>query len=722
MKILNNIKPSFNALRPFKINRVFMRTLSLSALASALLWLAVASLAPVVMAEEAVLNLKDAELKTLVEVVSKLTGKTFILDPRVNRSQKITIVSQHKMSEKEIYQVFLSTLKVHNMSAIETGPVVKIIQEQQAKADSTRVTTNSNKLNDTDELITHVLKLNNVAVKEVVNTIRPLIQQQGSVGVYDDTNVLVITDSEANVKRIAKIVEQMDHASTEEIELIPLENAAATEIVRIIEALDKPKAGQTQGPSPARFVADERTNSILLTANPDDRIRFISLIHQLDTPLGTSGNTRVRYLNYAQAADIVIVLKGVGKSIEEEEKQKKGGGVAGGGASRTNNGLSYSIESHEETNSLVITSPPDLMNSFMDIIDRLDIPRVQVHVEAIIVEITESKGKQLGVQWLFGQKGGGNVPTGLINFPSSGIGITDIAGAASLSQDQTNGSTTSLDNNGNPVTTNNSTSGDNGAALATLLRGLAGAGIGFGKTSTSGLSYGAFVQALANDADINILSTPSITTLDNEEASMIVGQEVPITTGQALGSGNANPFQTTERKEIGIKLKVTPQVNSGSAIRFGIEQEVSSLVGGGGQIFNTRKITTSVMVNDGGMIVLGGLISDSVRTSKSKVPFLGDIPYLGKLFRSDSSTTEKTNLMVFIHPTILHNDQDINRFSRVKYNYMRGLQIRERKDGATLTPLNMLPELPEWDEKLELPPSFQDSLKQRERIRNGEED
>ncbi len=716
MKRLFNLRQLFK-LGQLRIRIQFLRTMSYSTLVSIPLLFAVAGHTPVIEAAEATLNMKDAELKTLIEVVSKLTGKTFVLDQRVNRSQKVTVISQHMMNEKEIYQVFLSVLKVHNMTAVKTGPVVKIIQEQQGKQDSVPVFTEDSEIEDSDRLITQVIKLDNIAAADVQTVLRPLIRQQGHLGVYKETNVIVITDYSANVKKLLTIVRQVDQASNEEIELIPLKHASASEIVRILEALNKRVQGKAADVSPPRVVADERTNSILLTANTNAKTRLLALIAKLDTPLGSNGNTQVKYLNYAQATELVDVLKGVGKSIEEEEKQKQGGGAG----RRSSSGVAYSIDAHEATNSLVITAPPDLMSSFLDVINRLDIPRVQVHVEAIIVEITESKGKQLGVQWLFGQPGGGSIPTGIINFANGAPGITSVAGAASLSLDQDNGSTSVTNADGVTTTTDNTTTGDNGAALATLLSGLAGAGVGFGKEG-SNFSYAGFLNALANDADINILSTPSVTTLDNEEASMVVGQEVPITTGSQLGDNNANPFQTTERREVGVKLTVTPQVNSGTAIRFSIEQEVSSLVGGGGQIFNTRKITTSVMVNDGGMVVLGGLISDSVRTSSSKVPLLGDIPYLGKLFRSDSSTTEKTNLMVFIRPTILKDESDVNNFSHTKYKYIRGLQLEERRKGATLTPDGMMPELPEWDEGLALPPSFEEVLKRREEEFGQEQD
>ncbi|HFB67181.1 MAG TPA: type II secretion system protein GspD [Aeromonadales bacterium] len=666
-----------------------------------------------VYAASATLNMKDAELRTLIETVSRLTGKTFVLDQRVNRNQKVTIISQHRMTEQEIYQTFLSVLKVHGLTAIETGPVTKIMQEQQAKQDSTPISTSEHNLADTDQLITQVIKLNNISVGEVQIMLRPLIRQQGQLGVYKQTNVIVITDYSANVKRMIKLIRQVDKESSQEIELIPLEHASASEIVRILEALNKnagPKVSDSEKP---KFVADERTNSILLSASKSSRVRLLNLIKKLDTPLGTNGNTQVIYLHYAKATDLVEILNGVGKSKEEEEKKKKSGSSRT--ARRSTNNTSFSIEAHEETNALVITAPPDVMRSFEDVIRHLDIRRAQVHVEAIIVEISENRAKQLGVQWIFGDQGNGTAPAGIINFSNIGPGIGAIGAAALANQRQDNGSTTSLDNNGNPVTVTNTTSGDNGVALAQVLGGLQGVGIGAARFAQSGLSFAAFVQALASDTDTNILSTPSLTTLDNEEASMIAGQEIPIITGSQLGNNNSNPFQSIERKEIGIKLKIKPQINEGNVIRMAIEQEVSSVAGATSAdvITNTRKIQTNVLVADGSMIVLGGLIDEQIQVSSQKVPILGSLPLIGSLFSSKGTTKVKRNLMVFIRPTISRTEGDIVGLSRKKYNYMRALQLDQQAKGIPLMPSSATPELPEWDDNLSIPPSFEEVMKKK---------
>lgn len=665
---------------------------------------------PQAMAAKATLNMKDAELRTLIETVSRLTGKTFVLDQRVNRNQKVTIISQHMMSEKEIYQTFLSVIKVHGLTAIKTGPVIKIMQEQQAKQDSTPISTNEHNLADSDQLITQVIKLNNISVGEVQIMLRPLIRQQGQLGVYKQTNVIVITDYSANVKRMIKLIKQVDKESSQDIDLIPLKHASASEIVRILEALNKSKASKINNSETPKFVADERTNSILLSASKNAKARILDLIKKLDTPLGTNGNTKVIYLHYAKAKDLVDVLKGVGKSKEEEENKKKGGKTAISRRVSSNN--SFSIDAHEETNSLVITAPPDLMRSFEDVIHHLDIRRAQVHVEAIIVEISENRAKQLGVQWIFGDQGNGTAPAGIINFSNIGPGIGTIGGAALQNRSQDNGSTTSLDNNGNPVTVKNTTSGDNGLALAQVLGGLQGVGIGAARFAESGISYAAFVQALASDTDTNILSTPSLTTLDNEEASMIAGQEIPIITGSQLGNNNSNPFQSIERKEVGIKLKIKPQINEGNVIRLAIEQEVSSVAGATAAdvITNTRKINTNVLVSDGSMVVLGGLIDEQIQTSSQKVPVLGSIPLLGNLFSSKGTTKVKRNLMVFIRPTISRTEGDLVGLSRKKYNYMHALQIEEQQRGIPLMPSSESPLLPKWDESLTLPPTFDEMM------------
>jgi len=668
---------------------------------------------PNLYAAKATLNMKDAELRTLIETVSRLTGKTFVLDQRVNRNQKVTIISQHMMSEQEIYETFLSVLKVHGLTAIQTGPVTKIMQEQQAKQDSTPIYTSEHKLANTDQLITQVIKLNNISVGEVQIMLRPLIRQQGQLGVYKQTNVIVITDYSANVKRMIKLIRQVDKESTQDIDLIKLKHASASEIVRILEALNKSKQRKSNSSDVAKFVADERTNSILLSASKNTKARILNLIKKLDTPLGTNGNTKVIYLHYAKAKDLVDILKSVGKSKEEEDNKNKGGKSTISRRISSNN--SFSIDSHEETNALVITAPPDLMRSFEEVIQHLDIRRAQVHVEAIIVEISENRAKQLGVQWIFGDQGSGTAPAGIVNFNNIGPGIGSIGAAALTNRTQNNGSTTSLDNNGNPVTVKNTTSGDNGLALAQVLGGLQGVGIGAARFAQSGLSFASFVQALASDTDTNILSTPSLTTLDNEEASMIAGQEIPIITGTQLGNNNSNPFQSIKRKEVGIKLKIKPQINEGNVIRLSIEQEVSSVAGAtkADVITNTRKIKTNVLVSDGSMVVLGGLIDEQIQSSSQKVPLLGSIPLIGNLFSSKGTTKVKRNLMVFIRPTISRTDGDLVGLSRQKYNYMHALQIEEQARGIPLMPSSESPLLPKWDESLVLPPTFDDMMKMK---------
>ncbi len=663
---------------------------------------------------KATLNLKDAELRSVIETVSRLTGKTFVLDQRVNRNTKITVISQHMMSEDEIYAVFLSILKVNGMTAITTGPVTKIMQEQQAKQDSTPLSSDEENIPDTDQLITQVIKLNNISVGEVQIMLRPLIRAQGQLGVYKPSNVIVITDYAANVKKLVKLIRQVDKESIQEIELLQLKHASATEIVRILESLNKRSTGsKSQDANPSKFVADERTNSILLSATPNDRLRLISLINKLDTPQGNSGNTKVIYLHYAKSKDIVDVLQGVGKIREEEQKQKKGGSKS---TRRSAGGVSYSIDAHEETNALVITAPPDLMRSFEDVIRRLDIRRAQVHVQAIIVEISENRAKQLGVQWLFGDQGSGTAPAGIINFGNTGASIGSIGAASLANRGVTSGETTSTDANGNLVTQVDRTSGDNGLALAQILGGLSGIGIGAARFSDSGLSFAAFLNALAKDTDANILSTPSLTTLDNEEADMIVGQEIPIITGSQLGNNNANPFQSVNRKEVGIKLKIKPQINEGDVIRLTINQEVSSISGATATdvITNTRKINTNVLVEDGDMIVLGGLIDEQIQISNEKVPLLGDIPLLGHLFKSQGTTKVKRNLMVFIHPTIVRSSKAMSSLSRQKYKYMQALQIEQQAKGIPLMPSTVSPLLKDWDDALALPPSFDEVMKKRE--------
>ena len=655
------------------------------------------------------LNMKDANIRVLIEAVSRITGKTFVLDPRIN-NQKITILSPAnvELTKDEIYEIFLSALKMNQLAAIEDGVVIKITQDQLAKSEPVPVESDEGGSSRGDTLITRVIKVNNVDAKQLTPVLRPLIRQTGHMAVYAESNVIVIHDRASNIARLVKIIRQVDKESDVSMDIIPLENANAAEVVRILERLEKRTASKGASRSVPNIVADERTNSILISGETNSRLRLRAIIAQLDSPQESSGNTRVFYLRYSKADELKSVLLGQAKIVAAETSS-----AATGGAKRTSSRSSnqeYNIESHESTNSLIITAPPGMMKTFESVIRQLDIRLAQVLVEAIIVEVSENKAKELGVQWLFA--GNESQPAGATNFTNTGVGIINVAGAAALNRGTENGSTTVVNpETGISTTTTNRTDGDNGAALAQILSGVQGLAVGI---ANEGLDWSMFIRALGTDTDSNILSTPSIMALDNQKASIHVGQEVPIITGSATGSNNTNPFQTVARQEIGIKLEITPQINEGDAVILELSQEVSSIAGATATdiVINKRTIKTSVLVESGSTIVIGGLIDDDIQESTQKVPILGDIPILGYLFSSKATTKTKRNLMVFIRPTIVRDEESIATLSNRKYNFMRARQLERRARGVNLLSDDTeMPLLPEFDDALALPPSYEKTVK-----------
>jgi len=672
----------------------------------ALLALGLSVISPTIFAAKATLNLKQTDIEVFIESVSRITGKTFIIDPRV-KNKKVTVISQHEMDEEEIFALFLSVLQVHQFSAVETNGIYKIEQLQAAKQDSVPVYTEGGKQYKGDQVITRVIKVDNIDVAQLVPLLRTLVSTQGHMAQYKPTNVMVIHDTAANLERIVKIIRQIDKESNEEIEVIPMQHASASEVVRILESLEK-QSGAAKGPeaNKPKFVADERTNSILLSADKKASLRLRSLIARLDSDVSDSGNTKVIYLKYANAEELATLLEGVGESIEQDEAKDKAKSRRGNKA--------YSIKAHQETNSLVITAAPDIMRSFESVINQLDLRRKQVHVEAIIVEISDTKVKELGVQWA--------TKAGLVNFTNSNPSLAQVGGGviAANGQEATGDTITRTDpvTGVTTVTEPGNTGGDGGAALGQVLAGVTGALFGF----TDDESWAGLLKALASDTDSNVLSTPSLTTLDNEEATISIGQEIPVITGSTLGNNNSNPFQSVDRKDVGIKLKITPQINEGDGVILKIEQEVSSIAGATGAdiVTNKRQINTTVLAGDGQTIVLGGLIDDDIQESAQKVPLLGDIPLLGYLFSSRATTKVKRNLMVFIRPTILDDTAGIDAVSSRKYNYMRAQQLDWQARGISLMPMTDAETLPEWDDALALPPSYEETLKKHD-LQNQED-
>lgn len=620
-------------------------------------------------AETVTLNLKDADIGALISTVAEVADKNFIVDPRVKG--KVTVVSSRPMDSDEVYQVFLSILKVHGFAAVPTGEVIKIIPDVNAKQDSIP-TTSDQEPGVGDEMVTRVIQVDNVAAAQLVPILRPLVPQQGHLAAYPATNVLIISDRADNVERLVSIIRRIDQVSDSEIEVIPLAHASAGEVVRVLTSLTRASAAKAAGGATDQvLVADERTNSVLIGGERTDRLRLRAIISHLDTPLDSGGNTDVIYLRYADAKEIVNVLMGVGKVEEQDAAAGKAVSAARG---------TFDIQADTSTNALVITAPPDIMRTLRRVIGQLDIRKAQVLVEAIIAEVSEDVARELGVQWLFLDPSGSKTPVGVINFTNTGSPITDIANTVS-------GLT------GGATTTSGSVPsiGDTNALL------------GFGDIHRNQFSYAAVLNALSSDADTNILSTPTLVTLDNEEAEIIIGRSVPFVTGSftstGASSGATNPFQTIQREDVGLTLKIKPKINEGDALRLDIQQEVSdiapSVAGAADLVTKKRAIKTNVMVDDGQIVVLGGLIEETIGEDVQKVPLLGDIPLLGNLFKSRSADVRRQNLMVFIHPVILRNSEDAARHTNSKYNYLRELQRIEDADGVNLMPGKAHPVLPE---------------------------
>ena len=647
-------------------------------------------------------NFKGTEIAEFINIVGKNLKKTMIVDPNVRG--KVNVRSYDLLTEKQYYQFFLNVLEVYGFSAVEMdNNVVKIIRNKDAKTSSIPVVGNENP-GVGDEMVTRVVEVKNVTVRELTPLLRQLSDQAGGGNVvnYDPANVIMLTGTAAVVNRLVQIIERVDKAGDQDVQIINLQYASAGEMVRIVEAMNKSTQGKSAG-TPTflipTIVADERTNSVIVSGEVKARERVARLVSRLDSELESNGNTRVYHLKYAKSEDMVKVLQGVSESIEAEA-------TSGSTSSRKNKTRNVSIDAHEDTNTLVITAQPDMLRSLEAVIRQLDIRRAQVLIEAIIVEVFEGDGVNLGVQW-YHESGA------MSQFTNGVTPISSIAAAAEAAQPTQGTLGTTVTSESGVITENpNQPDIDGDYSLAAQVLGSV-SGTLFGIVKND---WGAIIQAVSSDTNSNLLSTPSITTLDNEEAYFIVGEEVPIITGAQTGSNNSNPFQTVERQEIGIKLKVTPQINEGSGVQLTIEQEVSSVSGATGVdiSINKREIKTTVMADDGATVILGGLIDEDVQESVQKVPLLGDIPLLGHLFKSTSNTKRKRNLMVFLRPTIVRDGKLMNDLSKEKYNFIRALELQKKEDGLELLSDEKLPILPEWNDQLSLPPSFDEYMKKRD--------
>ncbi len=644
-------------------------------------------------------NYKDADINQIIQAVGEVTGKNFIIDPRVNA--KVTMLSSTPMSPEAFYQAFLSVLQVYGYAAVPAGKVIKIIPNTDVRQ-SPSLDLPQNVSPTSDEIVTQIITMKNISASQLVPLLRPLIPQQGHLAAYQAGNMLIISDRASNVSRIMKIVERMDESGDEPIEVIPLHNASASEVVRTLNQLNQ-GAGAAEGGPPVKMVADERTNSVLVSGEKSLRLRQKALILDLDTPRAGNGDTEVRYLLYADAEKLADKLKGQASATSKAQNgpQGTGGGAAaapsasGGGGSNVD--ASVTIWADVPTNALIMTAPPKIMKNLMAVIDKLDIRRAQVEVEALIVEVDVNKSANIGVQWLL--DGGSSLGYGITNFPgSSGSSIVDIAAAALGGVSGLTSSTS--------ATNTSATTGTTGASAASSLSSVIPTGATFAVgtyNSNTGKGLAAIIQAIRSDGASNIISTPRVITMNNEEAEVKVTQEIPLITGQYTSStaavnGTTSPFETIQREEVGTILKVTPHISEGDVIQLKIEQEDSSpgakLADSADISTNKRSIKTTILIEDGGIIVLGGLMQDTVTESEDRVPVLGAIPLLGNLFKSRSGSRQKSNLLVFLRPKILRDQAATEAVSAQKYNEIRDQERSLHKGKITLLPGEKQPSIP----------------------------
>ncbi|KTC20890.1 MULTISPECIES: type II secretion system secretin GspD [Pseudomonas] len=597
-------------------------------------------------------NFVDTDLGEFIDSVSRITGTTFIVDPRVKGKVTVRTVDRH--DSEAIYDIFLAQLRAQGFAAVDLpNGSVKIVPDQAARLEPVPVESGRKAQAGSDGIATRVFNVRNAASEQMLAILKPLIDPRvGVITPYPAANLLVVTDWRSNLERIDSLLRQLDQVSEEPLQVMPLHHASASDTSQLITRL----LAREQGADSAQVVADPRSNALLVRGSADSRERVRALLAQLDRPGDAlrSSNTQVIYLRHANAGEVVKVLRSLsqdaGAAPGEADKDAK--------APVPVNLSGIRLEYEEGTNAVVMVGPDSELAAYRTIVEQLDIRRAQVVVEAIIAEVSDSRAQELGVQWLFADEKFG---AGAVNFGTGGASITGIAGAVA--------------------------SGDN-AALGKLLSGVNGVTAGIGNFG-GGFNFAMLVNALKSNSGFNLLSTPTLLTLDNAEASILVGQEVPFVTG-SVTQDNTNPYQTIERKEVGVKLRIKPQINSDNTVRLDIVQEVSSIAdtaAASDVITNKREIKTKVMVEDNGLIILGGLISDEVTSSHQKVPFLGDIPGLGRLFRSDASRGVKQNLMVFIRPRILRDGASLTSLSSEKYRNLQQttpLALPSLADGSEL--------------------------------------
>lgn len=610
------------------------------------------------------LNVQGADIRAFIQDVARTTGRTFIVDPAVTGS--VTVTSQRALSRTELFEVFLSTLRANGLVVTPTSSGAYRISPAQGAAQGPSTV-------GSERFSTQVFQLRNIDAASAAETIRPLVGPQGQVLANPSGNSVVVADFADNLSRIRSLIQRID-VDRASFDVVTLENSSAAEIAGVLAQVLTPPGGQPgQGMVSVTPVAS--SNSVILRGDPAAVARARPLVEDLDRRARSADDVKVVFLQHANAEQLLPVLQQiVGQPVTAASATATPAAARGTGEAAAPSpqvaapaapvaGQKASIARFPGANALVISASADTQRMLAEVIRQLDSRRQQVLIEAIVVELGDTAVRELGVQWLLAGSDGN--PIGLTNYSDRSAPLVPIAGGAAAGQlDKDDPLREQLQN----------------LALNSLLGANGFIGGGGGRIGSDGL-FGFIINAAKSDEGSNLLQTPSLMTLDNEEATILVGQEVPITTGEALLDGNSNPFRTTQRQDIGVKLIVKPQINAGGSITLFLRQEVSSINGvltnsASDLVLNKRELETTLVVDDGEIAVAGGLLDQNDRLSVDKVPGLGDIPVLGNLFKSTSRQRGRTNLMVFIRPTIIRTPGDAQQLSADRWGYMRGEQLR----------------------------------------------
>ena len=641
------------------------------------------------------LNVRDADIRAFVQDAARVTGQTFIVDGRVNG--KVSVVTDRPLSRSEYFEVFLSTLRANGLVAIPIRSGGYRIQPSDGAA--TQPSRVGSRAAAPSQFVTEVFRLRSIDATTAVETLRPLVSREGSVTANRNANSLVVADYADNIRRIRELVRQIDRDSAA-TQIVTLDNAGAREIATALQGL----AGQGGGEgarSPVSVAAIDSSNAIALRGDPTSVARFAAMAKQLDARAQSGAEIRVYRLEHANAATLIETVQsligGQNNASQSNELPPVAPTPANGGSAAaapapvvaaTGSGMNalggrgpVVVTRYEGTNALIVAANPEMQRTLGELIRQLDTRPEQVLVEAIVVEIGNEAAKKLGVQFLVGGK---NAPFAATNYSNATPNILTIAGA--IGAEELTRTTTTV--NGNTTTTStNSALGDSlqEAAAASILSATGGFG-GFALDIGKNAIFGTIINAIAADTESNLLATPHIVTLNNQKAKFLVGQEVPVSTGEQLSANFENAFRTVQRQEVGIKLEVTPQVNAQGDVKLFLKQEVSSVAGpvssrSSDLILNKREFETTLTVGDGQLLAIGGLLNDDERRTIERIPLLSDIPVIGELFKSRSKSRSKTNLMVFIRPTILRSRADGDVMTARRYDYVRGMQLARNPDA-----------------------------------------